>query len=291
MYYFWGMVAIFVVMGWAIYLNFRNGQLNMGPLYTMAIGAYFSGYATTEWGWPIILASIVAVAMGSLAAFIPGLALARAPSFAVSIATIGIIFVTQTVIRNFDFLGGPLGLFGIPRPGYWLPIMWIIVLVLAFWIYRLDHSRSGRSFEMIAVDEDLATILGVNSYKQGVLLQTLSGTLGALAGVMYAFFSGALVYKFFGFALLLRIVCFLFVGGISTMWGVLIFTPVLFTISVFLPSEIAQNMNVIYGALLLVILVLRPKGVIDRQTVRMIGQRISSLFSIRGRPEGVDCIS
>ena len=53
-YYFFQLIAIFIMLGWAVYVNYRNGQLNMAPIYTMAIGAYFSAYAVVDslqpWG-------------------------------------------------------------------------------------------------------------------------------------------------------------------------------------------------------------------------------------------------
>ena len=134
-YYFFQLIAIFIMLGWAVYVNYRNGQLNMAPIYTMAVGAYFSAYAVNEWGWPFGLAVIVAAAVGAGAGFVPALGLGRAPAFATAIATMGLIYIAQTVIRNLRFLGGAAGYIGIPRIGYLMPVTWGIVIAFGFFIY------------------------------------------------------------------------------------------------------------------------------------------------------------
>jgi len=269
-YYFLQLTAIFIMLGWAVYVNYRNGQLNMAPIYTMAIGAYFSAYAVVEWGWPFGVALIVAAAVGAVAGFIPSLGLGRAPAFATAIATIGLIYIAQTVIRNLDVLGGAYGYLGIPRPYYILPITWGITIAFGFFIYRLENSRLGRAMEMVFVNPDVAGTLGINRYWLSVSLQSLAGAMGALAGVFFAFTTGAIQPPNFGFSLLLRVVCFLFVGGSTTMWGVAIFTPILWAITVFLPGNVAEWRNIIYSVLLIVVLLLRPDGVIDRELIRAI---------------------
>jgi branched-chain amino acid transport system permease protein len=272
-YYFFQLIAIFIMLGWAVYVNYRNGQLNMAPIYTMAVGAYFSAYAVNEWGWPFGLALVVATAVGAGAGFVPALGLGRAPAFATAIATMGLIYIAQTVIRNLRFLGGAAGYIGIPRIGYLMPVTWGIVIAFGFFIYRLDHSRLGRAMEMVYVDPDVAATLGVNRYWLSVSLHSLAGAMGALAGVFFAFTTGAIQPPNFGFSLLLRIICFVFVGGSTTMWGVPIFTTILWAVTVFLPTEVAEWRNIIYSVLLIVVLLLRPDGVIDKVVTRAIANK------------------
>lgn len=273
MSYFLQLTAIFILLGWGIYINYRNGQINMSPIYTMAIGAYFSAYATVEWSWPFGLALLVGAGLGAASSFIPALGLGRAPAFATAIATIGLIYITQTVIINMEILGRSHGYYGIPRVDNLLAMTWVILLVVGFLIYRLDHSRLGRAMEMIFVDPDVAATLGVNQYWLSVSLQTAAGALGALAGGLYAFTARAIIPSFFGFTLLLRIICFLFVGGYSTMWGVAVFAPALWALTVFLPGGLKEWINIIYGGLLIIVLLLRPEGVIDKRVTRAIATK------------------
>lgn len=265
------LVAIFILLGWGIYLVYRAGQIYNGPVYTMAIGAYFSAYAARDLGWPFGLALVTAVGLGALASYLPALRLSKASAFATAIATIALIFIGQTVIRNLDFLGGAYGFCHIPRVEHLIPLSWIFVAIIGFFIYRLDHSHVGRAMEVIFVDRDVAASLGIDIRKVRLYLQVASGMIGALAGVLYAFNLGTIQVADFNFSLLLFSYCFLFVGGSTTMWGVLIFTPVLWALSVFLPQGIAAWRDIIYGSLLITILVLRPNGVIDKDVLRVVG--------------------
>jgi len=273
-YYFLLYVAIFIPLGWSMYVNFRNGQLNMGCIYTMAIGAYFSTIAYQKWGWPLVLAIFVAVVVGTLAAFLPSLFLAQVPAFTLVIATLGFLGITQAVIINTPYLGGAYGLHDIPSLPRVLLISWIIVVAIGFLIYRLDHSRFGRAMEMVAVDPDLAATMGVNRYWGGVFLQTFSGVLGSIAGVLYASFANDVYPQFFGFGVLLRICCFFFIGGATTMWGVAVFTPILWAVNIFLPQSIGGWKDVIFGTLMIGIVVARPNGAIDRRLLRAIENKI-----------------
>lgn len=273
-HYFLLYVAIFILLGWTLYVNFRNGQLNMGCIYTMAIGAYFSTIASQKWGWPLAPAIFVAVVVGTLAAFLPSLFLAQVPPFTLVIATLGFIGITQAVIRNTLYLGGAYGLHNIPSLPHVLLISWITVVAMGFLIYRLDHSRFGRAMEMIAVDPDLAATMGVNRYWGGVFLQTFSGVLGSIGGVLYASFANGLYPQFFGFGVLLRVCSFFFIGGATTMWGVAVFTPILWAVSIFLPAGIAAWKDVIFGTLMIGIVVARPNGAIDRRLLRAIENKI-----------------
>jgi branched-chain amino acid transport system permease protein len=180
------------------------------------------------------------------------------------------LFIFQVVCNNIKVLGGPAGLFPIPQPGYLLPFTIVAILIIGFLIYRLEHSRLGRAQEVIFDNPDAGACQGVNAYKFSVVLQTIAGAMGGLAGAIYAPLIGAIGPGDFGFVLLLNIAAFFFVGGYTTMWGLVIFTPLLWALRVFLPIEAANWTMIIYGVILVVTMILRPEGVITKQALRNI---------------------
>ena len=285
--YFLTNVALFILLGWNIYVTFRNGQLNMGCVYTMGISAYTATIAYMKWGWPLAPAMIVAVALGTVSAFLPSLFLAQVPPFTLVIATLGFIGITQAVFLNIPYFGAAYGIVNIPSLPSTLVISWVVVIVMGFFIYRLDHSRFGRSMDMIAVDPGLAATMGVDGRRAGIFLQTFSGLLSSIAGALYPFIANAVYPRNFGFTILLRICCFFFVGGPTTMWGVTVFTPLLWAVSVFLPPTIAAWKDVIYGVLMIGIIVARPEGAIDRRLLRAIENKIRQWRGLKliGAPE------
>lgn len=264
------MVAVYILMTWAVYIPFRGGQLFNGAIYTMAVGGYFAAFAARDLGWPFWLALIGAVALGALFGFIPALGLARTGGFATAVASMALIFIIQSVIRNLEFLGGAGGFWHIPKVDYLLPITYLIVLIIGVFIYRLDHSRLGRAMEAIGIDLDLGATMGVNAWWLYTLAQTLSSAIGALAGVIYAFTIGTIYPESYGFSLLLYTFTMLFVGGRYTMWGPIIVVPILWGLPQWLPPAFTQYTNFLFGALLITILVLRPQGVISRDVLKRI---------------------
>jgi branched-chain amino acid transport system permease protein len=268
LYYYLQLTALFIMLGWTLYWVYRIGQLNNAPIAIMAIGAYLSAYAVLKWGWPFPLAFAFGVVCGTGFSFIPALALGRAPAFSMVIATIALIFIMQTVFRNLPWFGGSLGLFGIPKIKSLLWITYGFLIFFGILIYRFDHSRLGRAADVVFEDRDVAGTLGVNFYLFSVCLQVMTGFIGAVVGVLYAFTIRTVIPMYFGFPFLLAVTTFIFVGGYTTMWGVIVFTPILWGIPLILPENMAVYRNFIYGVLLMGTLILRSEGVIDRRLLK-----------------------
>ena len=66
--------------------------------------------------------------------------------------------------------------------------------------------------------------------------------------------------------------CMLFVGGYTTMWGTLISAPMLWGVPLLFPSSIASWRMVLFGFLLIIVLSLRPEGLLDKKMVNRLGK-------------------
>jgi branched-chain amino acid transport system permease protein len=269
---------IFILLSWALYLPYRCGQLYLAPVYCMTTGAYFSAYAVTIWNWPIVMAILASSVVGAFFAFLPALGLRKAPGFATAIASLALIFISQTVIMNLKFLGGQAGFFGIPPMDYPFITAIGILLLSGILVFRVDHSRIGRAAELLYYSREEAACFGVNMAYIGIFLQVVSGALSGVAGALYAFTVGSIFPAAFGFSVLLMIFPIVFVGGSFTMWGTVVFAPILWGIPLILPGQIAEWKDVIYGALLISILIFRPEGVISRAMVRNLSNICKSLL-------------
>jgi branched-chain amino acid transport system permease protein len=274
-YFFLEFSAIYILVGWGIYVVYRNGQICYSPFLCMTIGAYFTALAIRDWGWPFGLALMAAAGAGALFAFTSGLFLTRLGELPMALVTIALIFIINTVIRNLDYLGGVRGLWGIPTVEHLMPITFGLLFLVGFFIYRLDHSRIGRALEVAFVNRELAATLGINLYWLTISVLTIGGAIGGLAGAIWAPLTRYVSVDSFGFFALVLIVCFIFVGGYTTMWGLVVFTPILYGMRLILPQAIAAWGNIIFGGLLILILILRPEGVIDKAVLRA--------FSIKSR--------
>ena len=96
--------------------------------------------------------------------------------------------------------------------------------------------------------------------------------MGGLAGALYAYTFCSVFPDAFGFPLILYGMTILTFGGMYTMWGIIIAAPVLWGISQILPGKLQAFAVIIYGALLIVMLLLRPTGIVDRGATRAIAR-------------------
>ena len=163
-----------------------------------------------------------------------------------------------------------MGIFGLPNIGgtpvihRWtmIAILYGLVLVVGFLIHRFDHSQLGRAASATFVNPQLATSLGIDIKKLGILLQTFSCTLAGGCGVLYGFIYKSFHLDYFTFHLVGITMTIIFVGGYATLWGVVLAAPVLYGVPLLFPPEIASWRIVIYGVLLILVLVLKPEGFI-----------------------------
>ena len=141
------------------------------------------------------------------------------------------------------------------------------MLVVGFLIHRFEHSRLGRAASAVFVDKDLATSFGVDIKKLGRLLQVFSSTVAGGCGVIYGFLYRSFHLDFFTFHLVGLFMTIIFVGGYATMWGVVVAAPLLYGLTLLFPPEVASWRIVIYGAILVAVLVLKPEGFITRRLI------------------------
>ena len=269
-FYFLEFTAIYIILAWAIYLPFRINQVYFGSIYSMCVGAYFSGYISREFGWPFWLALAGAAVLCVLISLIFAHKLASLAGFPMMLASTAFVFIIQAVIRNLGFLGGSTGLYGIPFvPQYSLLVLtYGIIVITGFFIYRLESSHLGRAMDAIRSDPTVASSLGIDIKKVSVQLQIMASALGGISGGLYAFTFCNISLEAFGFSLITFTVSIVIVGGMNTMWGILITAPLLWSISQFVPDALKNYSNIIYAALLIIVLILRPAGLIDRKMLK-----------------------
>ena len=296
LYYFLSIVAVNVLMAWALYLPYRVAHLHFITVANMAISGYTAAYLVMTLHVPFGWALVVGLLLGAIIGFLVSLFIGDAPTFAVVIVGFTFIYITRTVIENLKAVGGTMGIFGLPNIGgnpqtHRLTIILILygaLLLVGFLIYRFEHSRLGRAASAVFVDKDLASSLGINIKRLGMLLQTFSCTIAGGAGVLYGFIYKSFHLDFFTFALVGVAMTIIFVGGYATMWGSLVLAPILFGIPLLFPSEIQTWRIVIYGALLILVLVLKPEGFITRRFVYSIESFLSGIRKKRNIPkEGI----
>lgn len=283
LYYYLSITAVNILMSWALYLPYRVAHLHFITIANMTISGYLAGYLVMNVHVPFFWALLIGFAVGGLIGWAVSLFIGDAPTFAVVIVGFTFIYITRTVIENLPAVGGTMGMFGLPNIGgspsahRWIiiAILYGLVLLVGFLIFRFDHSMLGRAASAVFVDKDLATSLGVDIKKIGQMLQIFSCTLAGGVGVLYGFIYKSFHLDFFTFALVGIFMTVIFVGGYSTQWGTVLAAPILYGLPLLFPPEIQSWRIVIYGVILILVLVLKPEGFITRRLVHSIGITLS----------------
>jgi branched-chain amino acid transport system permease protein len=284
LYYFLAVTAVNILMSWTLYLPYRVAHLHFLTVANMAISGYLGGWLVQSQGLSFWAVLPIGLAAGGLVGWLLSLFIGDAPTFAVVIVGFTFIYITRTVIENTAAVGGTLGMFGLPLVAgspdahRWalLGLLYGLVLVVGFLIHRFEHSRLGRAASAIFVDKDLATSFGVDIKKLGSLLQVFSSLVAGGCGVIYGFLYRSFHLDYFTFHLVGLFMTMIFVGGYATLWGTVVAAPALYGLTLLFPPAVASWRIVIYGAILVAVLVLKPEGFITRRMVLKLERLLSS---------------
>lgn len=199
----------------SMYVVLAAGQLSLGQAAFMGLGAYSSVLMTLKLGLPFLLVVPLSVVTPVLFALVVGGPTLRLSGVYLAIATIGLGEVLRAVYLNVDYLGGALGLSGIPeRAETWMIYGLLFLAVIALWL--VGRSRIGRAMEAIREDETAAAVMGipVARYKLGVLVA--SAALAGVAGCLSAHVSSFIGPNEYGFEPAVTILSYALLGGIGT---------------------------------------------------------------------------
>ena len=282
-YYFLTISAVYILMSWGLYLPYRVAHLHFLTVANMLISGYLAGYMVQSLEVPFSVALLAGFAAGGIIGYIVSRFIGDAPTFTVVIVGFTFIYISRTAVENIKAVGATMGMFGLPMVAgspvmhRWtiLILLYALVMVVGFLIYRFEHSRLGRAASAVFVDKDLATSMGVDIKRLGRLLQTFSSLVAGGCGVIYGFIYRSFHLDFFTFHLVGIFMTVIFVGGYATMWGTVLAAPALYGLSLILPPAVASWRIVIYGTILIAVLVLKPEGFITRRLAHKLETALS----------------
>ncbi len=280
-YYFLTLTAINILMAWSLYVPYRARRLHFLTVVNMAISAYLSGYAAIAWDLSFWILLPAGALVGALTSLIVAPAIGDAPPFTVAVVGLAAIALVKVLIENSALLGGTIGLFGIPpvtgsprgARTVTLSVAWTLVALTGWGLSRFERSRYGLAASIAFADRTLAETNGIDVYRLNVAVQTTGSAIAGAAGVLYAFTMRGLFPDFFTYRYLGILMTFLFVGGYTTPWGVVIATPILWGLPLVLPEELQSQRIIIYAAILVTVILVRPQGLINRRTLARLRRR------------------
>jgi branched-chain amino acid transport system permease protein len=266
-------VGINVVL--AVSLNLvtgYTGQFSLGHAGFMSVGAYLSAAVTLFLG-PRLLGEEVgtfsqaalffsALLAGGLSAAAAGL-LVGIPSLRLrgdylALVTLGFAEIIRVFLQNFEPLGGALGLVGIPP---YTTIFWVLAAaaLTIFVVLSLVHSTYGRGFLATHDDEIAAESIGLNTTRYKVVAFTVGAFFAGIGGALFGHFKLTINPAGFDFMKSIEILVMVILGGMGNTLGVILAAIVLTLLPEVL-RPIAEYRMVIYSLLLIILMIVRPKG-------------------------------
>ena len=263
-------VGLNAILGLSIYITLAAGQLSLGQAALMGIGAYTGALLTVSWGWPLPLSVLAGILTAGLAAGVLGVVVLRLRGVFLAIATLGFGAMFGILVLNIPLTGGAEGLRPIPNETTTWQI-YLVLALLAYGFWRFDGSSFGRSLFALRDDEAAASTLGIDPFRTNLVAFVASGMVAGLAGGLSAHLTRIVTPRDFGFESALEILVFAIVGGTTGFAGPILgaaLMTVLPEVLRFLPLEPGAVNLFVSGAILLLVILFLPGGLISLWTGR-----------------------
>ena len=249
----------------AVSLNLISGfcgQVSLGHGAFFGAGAYAAAL-TMVGAASVPLARGAALVTGSLLGLVVGFASLRVRSDFLAVTTIGVNFLFTGFVRKQAWLGGEMGISGIPATGLGAAGNMIMILLfacatVAFSVY-VGRSWMGFAFRAVGEDEGAAATLGINAGAYKLAAFGIGTALAGLAGGLYAFFTQFITADAFDFIFSVMLMAMVVIGGIGSTWGVVVAAAGL----TLLPEAIRfvnDYRLLVFGGLLVLVIRLAPGG-------------------------------
>lgn len=274
------------------YLLLITGQISFGQQAYFGIGAYLGGALTAMYGIDLVPAIVIAAGVAGLVAACVGALTFRLGGLYFAIATLAfselmrLVWVNLSYQRNVDdYLIGPKGPEGfrdiryviendISTSGYlWVILAWLGLVIVFFII--LERSRFGLSLRMIENNEDAAESLGLSATHHKIAASAIAGAIAAIGGVLFAHFMTFIDPRNFSVMLGVHALAYGMIGGLGTFAGPLI--GVVIDIGLLESLRVFSSYRmIVFGGLVALILIFRPRGLLDERTVHRFSRWLRS---------------
>jgi branched-chain amino acid transport system permease protein len=280
-------IGLFTLMGLGLNIVVgMAGLLDLGYVAFYAIGAYtmalFSSPASSlHLAWPFWLVLPLALIGGVIAGVLLGIPVLRLRGDYLAIVTLGFGEIIRILAQSDllkPYIGGPQGILETPSPFFFgiqmndpRYLYFLILgacLVVVFLSLRLNDSRVGRAWIAVREDEDVAQAMGINLVKAKLMAFAIGAAFAGVGGAIFASRQGAIFPADFTLFVSINVLCLIIIGGIGSIPGVI--TGAFFLIG--LPEvlrEVDEYRILAYGAGLVIMMLVRPEGLIPSARRRM----------------------
>jgi branched-chain amino acid transport system permease protein len=256
--------GINILLAWSVYLILLTGTMSFGNVAFMAIGAYTAGVLTTKFGMLFEPAVLIATIACLLVGIVVGYPALRTRGLYLIMVTIGLVFCVRVVLENTAYIGGVGGMGGMFGTTVYHVAAALVVVALLLW--AISKSPLQRILDAVREDEIAAASLGINVVYIRISAFALGAALAGLAGAMFSHYMIFVAPEHFGIMTSFFIVLYVIFGGMNNLWG----APLGATLMTLIPEfirPIAEWRTSVFCALLVLILLIRPDGLLTFRSV------------------------
>lgn len=238
------------------------GQVSLGHAAFFGMGAYAAGLAANA-DFPLFITLPMAGVVAAMLGLLVGFASLRVRADFLAITTMGVGFIFVGFVRKQPWLGAEMGISNIPDHGLgdvgFAFLCIALVIAMTALTAHIKRSWLGFGFAAVADDEDTGRTLGINANAYKLTAFIIGTFLAGVAGAAYAYFTRFIVPGAFGFTMSISILAMVIVGGVGSIWGVVIASVVLTLLPDFI-RVINDYKLLIYGALIVMTMRFAPGG-------------------------------
>lgn len=274
-------IYIVLAMGLNVVVGYA-GLLDLGYIAFMAVGAYTSGILTTTFGFSMLETIPFVVVACIIAGIIIGGPTLRLRSDYLAIVTLGFGEIVRITANNLSVTGGPTGIHGIPTWSFFgwsfadgltlfglyfnsKILLYYFVLIVGIGggvvaAARLGKGKMGRAWKSVRDDEDVSEAMGINGYRTKLMAYIIGAIWGGFAGTLMGAHLSAISPNSFLFLYSALVLMAVVLGGMASTPGVII-GALFVSLAPELLREFADWRFLLFGLLLVVTMVFRPKGI------------------------------
>lgn len=227
-FYVQTILAAIVVTGLSLFMG-HAGQASLGQGAFVAVGALTVAVTTVELHWPPAMALLCAPIVAAVFAYVVGLPLLRLRGHYLAFGTLALLLIVQALVSTVPFLGGGVGISGIPALGIgdlaisdqvgYVDVALVALAIVLIVSHNLVRSRFGRGVRALAGSESAAESAGVDVVRTKLGIFAFAAGFAGLAGGISAFFIPYVSSDSFPAIASFTYVIMAVIGGLGTLWG------------------------------------------------------------------------
>jgi branched-chain amino acid transport system permease protein len=291
-YFFFASYTIlqFIVLAtaWNI-LGGYCGYVNFGSAAFFALGAYSSVFMYKFFPVPIPFLMLIGAVVSGIVGFGMGYLTLRLRGSFFAIATLALAVVLQTLIVNWDYVGGSrgayiihdenleIGGFSVHYIEYLFVLMLTLAVVALITARTIERSQLGFGFATIRDDELAAEASGVPTLQLKLIATTLSGAFMGMAGAPFPYYIGYLQpSSAFALDYAVNSIAMPMIGGTTSWVGPLVGAVLLGSAQQYATVTISSAVNLlIVGLMLVAFVIIAPNGLVGLVQERLRARRKS----------------